>query len=324
MNSRRRRQMLICPSRRPWGRYRGNIARRSLRSQDPEPAPDPAQRARATGPGRPARAARLPVRRSGAPWGFPRAIVRADFCPFLARDFRCQIVAKNRKSRGFPRFYGHCTFKVKMWQSNIAGWRRVASIGFQSWRRPSKFGRHPDDLGYTGRRVDCLGKSIAFKVGMSPIEALQHYLRTQPTRTAYLSLKRRLLSLIRSSTEDKWFGHRRPSPETFKFPTKVRDGREPQDRQGARSPIDSAARRRGDRVTRRPLNRTAVHSAAIRLRVLETIAAVHGVPVGLGMLRAFSSRAAALRDRPAISVISGASARARSSASSARSASPSV
>jgi len=51
---------------------------------------------------------------------------------------------------------------------------------------PSKFGRHPDDLGYTGRCVDCLGKSIAFKAGMSPIEALQHYLRTQPTGTAYL------------------------------------------------------------------------------------------------------------------------------------------
>ena len=36
----------------------------------------------------------------------------------------------------------------------------------------SKFGRHPDDLGYIGRRVDCLGRSIAYAVGTSPIEAL--------------------------------------------------------------------------------------------------------------------------------------------------------
>jgi hypothetical protein len=57
--------------------------------------------------------------------------------------------------------------------------RPVMSYDFGS----SQFGRHPDDLGYSGRRVDCLGKSIAYTVGMSPIEALRHYLRTRPTRT---------------------------------------------------------------------------------------------------------------------------------------------
>jgi hypothetical protein len=50
---------------------------------------------------------------------------------------------------------------------------------------PSKFGRHPDDVGYTGRRVDCLGKSIPHIAGMSPIEALRRYLQTKFTPTAY-------------------------------------------------------------------------------------------------------------------------------------------
>lgn len=51
---------------------------------------------------------------------------------------------------------------------------------------PSKFGCHPDDLGYIGRRVDCLGRSIAYTVGTSPIEALQAFLLKKPTRTACL------------------------------------------------------------------------------------------------------------------------------------------
>jgi hypothetical protein len=50
---------------------------------------------------------------------------------------------------------------------------------------PSKFGRHPDDAEYTGRRVDCLGKSITYTAGMSPIGALRHSLQAKPTPTAY-------------------------------------------------------------------------------------------------------------------------------------------
>ena len=41
MNSRRRRQMLICPSRRPWGRYRGNIARPKPAVPGPGARPEP-------------------------------------------------------------------------------------------------------------------------------------------------------------------------------------------------------------------------------------------------------------------------------------------
>lgn len=50
----------------------------------------------------------------------------------------------------------------------------------------SKFGRHPDNSAYIGRRVDCLGRSIEYTVGTSPIEALQGFLTNKPTSTARL------------------------------------------------------------------------------------------------------------------------------------------
>jgi hypothetical protein len=62
MNSRRRRQSFICPSRRPWGALSGRIARRSLLAQEPEPCPEPAQRARGRGTRGPRRRLRTPVR----------------------------------------------------------------------------------------------------------------------------------------------------------------------------------------------------------------------------------------------------------------------
>ncbi len=46
---------------------------------------------------------------------------------------------------------------------------------------PSKFGRHPNDEGYTGRRVDVMGRSIAHTVGVSPVESVRHYLRRRST-----------------------------------------------------------------------------------------------------------------------------------------------
>jgi hypothetical protein len=64
--------------------------------------------------------------------------------------------------------------------------RRRATCDFG----PSKFGRHAEDAGYAGRRVDVMGRSIAYAAGTSPIEALRLYLRTTPTRTAwYLAQK---------------------------------------------------------------------------------------------------------------------------------------
>jgi hypothetical protein len=49
---------------------------------------------------------------------------------------------------------------------------------------PSKFGRNPDDEGYTGRRVDVMGRSIAHTVGASPVESVRHYLRRRLTNSA--------------------------------------------------------------------------------------------------------------------------------------------
>ena len=50
---------------------------------------------------------------------------------------------------------------------------------------PSKFGRHLDDAGYVGRRVDVMGRSIAHAAGASPTESLCQYLRTPRTGTAW-------------------------------------------------------------------------------------------------------------------------------------------
>ncbi len=48
----------------------------------------------------------------------------------------------------------------------------------------SKFGRHPDDEGYTGRRVDVMGRSIEQAAGTSPVESVRQYLRRRPTNAA--------------------------------------------------------------------------------------------------------------------------------------------
>jgi hypothetical protein len=50
---------------------------------------------------------------------------------------------------------------------------------------PSHFGRHPDDQGFIGRRVDVMGRSIARDPSESPIQAVCNYLRQKPTETAW-------------------------------------------------------------------------------------------------------------------------------------------
>lgn len=50
---------------------------------------------------------------------------------------------------------------------------------------PSRFGRHPHDKGFAGRRVDVMGRSIACSQGMSPVEAIRQYLQSKPTGTAW-------------------------------------------------------------------------------------------------------------------------------------------
>jgi hypothetical protein len=52
---------------------------------------------------------------------------------------------------------------------------------------PSKFGVHPDDAkrGYTGRRVDLLGRSIDVAPGEGPVEAIRRYLCECKTASAW-------------------------------------------------------------------------------------------------------------------------------------------
>ncbi len=59
--------------------------------------------------------------------------------------------------------------------------RRRASYDFG----PSKFGRNPDDIGYSGRRVDVMGRSIQTGSGETAAESLRCYLRTPRTATAW-------------------------------------------------------------------------------------------------------------------------------------------
>jgi hypothetical protein len=49
---------------------------------------------------------------------------------------------------------------------------------------PSKFGRHPDDAGFQGRRVDILGRSIDADEGEDGVAAVRRYLTQKPTGTA--------------------------------------------------------------------------------------------------------------------------------------------
>jgi len=54
----------------------------------------------------------------------------------------------------------------------------------------SRFGRHPEDQGFAGRRVDIMGRSIAYKPSETPVQAVRTYLGQKPTGTAgYLAKK---------------------------------------------------------------------------------------------------------------------------------------
>ena len=47
------------------------------------------------------------------------------------------------------------------------------------WNRdfgPSHFGKHPNNAGYTGRRVDLIGRSIEATASESPVEGLHQWL----------------------------------------------------------------------------------------------------------------------------------------------------
>ncbi|MEX1109636.1 MAG: hypothetical protein WEC00_12035 [Dongiaceae bacterium] len=60
---------------------------------------------------------------------------------------------------------------------------------------PSKFGRHPSDHGYAGRRVDILGRDISVSIGETPEVAIRRYLSTYPTKSARLLAMRPVVLL---------------------------------------------------------------------------------------------------------------------------------
>ncbi|UGT61806.1 hypothetical protein [Nocardia asteroides] len=57
--------------------------------------------------------------------------------------------------------------------------RKTADFG------ASELGRHPDDIGYAGRRIDFLGKDLDVPLGADPVEAVRSYLRGRRTPTAW-------------------------------------------------------------------------------------------------------------------------------------------
>lgn len=59
-------------------------------------------------------------------------------------------------------------------------WRRVGRRDFG----PSKFGKHPDDAPYTGRRVDLLARSIRCPYPSDPVQSIREYLAHPPSKTA--------------------------------------------------------------------------------------------------------------------------------------------
>ncbi|MDK1373549.1 MULTISPECIES: hypothetical protein [unclassified Sinorhizobium] len=68
---------------------------------------------------------------------------------------------------------------------------------------PSRFGRHPADLGYSGRRLDLMGRSIAATVGEPPQQSVQRWLASK-NRSA-IELRKKPMFLL---FPDAFFGER--------------------------------------------------------------------------------------------------------------------
>ena len=64
--------------------------------------------------------------------------------------------------------------------------RRIGHADFG----PSKFGRHPDDDGYQGRRVDIIGRSIEVGPRENAVAAIRRYLEHGRTNSARLLAQR--------------------------------------------------------------------------------------------------------------------------------------
>jgi hypothetical protein len=59
----------------------------------------------------------------------------------------------------------------------------------------SKFGKNPNDVGYVGRRVDLLARSLPFPPDADPVQCICTYLSDSQTKTAN-ELSRKAVVLI--------------------------------------------------------------------------------------------------------------------------------
>jgi hypothetical protein len=95
------------------------------------------------------------------------------------------------------------------------------------WARrwgPSKFGRHPDDVGYKGRRVDVIGRSIEIGPGEDAVAAIRRYLEQGYTLSARLLARRPAVIIHPPQRAGELFAHSRRSeyrlrtlPKTLRF-----------------------------------------------------------------------------------------------------------
>lgn len=67
----------------------------------------------------------------------------------------------------------------------------------------SDLGRHPADVGYSGRRIDFMGKDLDVPVDADPVDAVRSYLRGRRTGTAW-HLSRKAVVVI---DPNHLFGH---------------------------------------------------------------------------------------------------------------------
>ena len=68
----------------------------------------------------------------------------------------------------------------------------------------SKFGRHPSDTNFAGRRVDVIGRSIEFKSGQSASECVRTWLSERKTESARLIGLRPVVDLTYESGRVIW------------------------------------------------------------------------------------------------------------------------
>jgi ribonuclease HI len=68
-------------------------------------------------------------------------------------------------------------------------WRLTADFG------ESKFGQHPEDVGYRGRRIDLIGRSLPAAPSAEPIAAVRGYLARAKTETAKQLAKKALVAI---------------------------------------------------------------------------------------------------------------------------------